>query len=75
MSEQQEFSRQNSCSSQDYEHDLTIDRIVVDETCKLDRSLGKRLSHLNSITLTPRINGKIPDISNATLDHERLSGR
>ncbi|KAI0495616.1 hypothetical protein KFK09_021919 [Dendrobium nobile] len=25
--------------------------------------------------LTPRINGKIPDINNATLDHERLSER
>lgn len=75
MSEQEEFSRENSSSSQDYEHDLAIDNILVDEKWKLHRSLGKRFSHLNSITLTPRINGRIPDISNATLNYERFSER
>lgn len=66
MSEQQEYSSENSNTSQEYEQT---------EKHKLDRCLGKRLSHLNSITLTPRINGEIPELSNATLDHERLSER
>ncbi|XP_028549947.1 OTU domain-containing protein DDB_G0284757 [Dendrobium catenatum] len=73
MSERQEYARESSSSSQDREHEMTIAQILSDENHKVNRSLGKRLSHLNSIKLTPRINGKIPDINNATLDHERLS--
>ncbi|KAH0453301.1 hypothetical protein IEQ34_017625 [Dendrobium chrysotoxum] len=75
MSEQQEYARESSSSSQDREHEMTIAQILSDENHKVNRSLGKRLSHLNSIKLTPRVNGKIPDINNATLDHERLSER
>ncbi|XP_020586304.1 OTU domain-containing protein DDB_G0284757 [Phalaenopsis equestris] len=75
MSEQQEYARESPSSSQDCEHEMTIGRILSDENHKIDRRLAKRLSHLNSITLTPRVNGEIPDVNNATLDHERLSDR
>ncbi|KAG2271001.1 hypothetical protein Bca52824_065556 [Brassica carinata] len=37
--------------------------------------LGKRLSHLDSIPHTPRVNNQIPDLNDATLDHELLSVR
>lgn len=75
MSEQQDYARESSSSSQDCDHEMTIRHILSDENQKMDRSLGKRLSHLNSITLTPRVNGEIPDINKATFDHERLSER
>ncbi|KAF2547937.1 hypothetical protein F2Q70_00022625 [Brassica cretica] len=37
--------------------------------------LGKRLSHLDSIPHTPRVNNQISDLNDATLDHELLSVR
>ncbi|KAG0492538.1 hypothetical protein HPP92_005595 [Vanilla planifolia] len=75
MSEQQQYARENSGSSQDHDGEMTIHPILSDETHKIDRSLGKRLSHLDSISLTPRVNAKIPDTDNAILDHESLSER
>ncbi|KAJ7964597.1 OTU domain-containing protein [Quillaja saponaria] len=63
-------------SFQDTEDDQTIASILADEeSSKVDDKLGKRLAHLDSIPLTPRVNGEIPDVNDATLDHERLSGR
>ncbi|XP_058212318.1 OVARIAN TUMOR DOMAIN-containing deubiquitinating enzyme 11 isoform X2 [Rhododendron vialii] len=62
-------------SFQDTEDDEVISRILAEESPRNDGRLGKRLSHLDSIPLTPRINGEIPDVSDATLDHERLSER
>uniref|UniRef100_A0A5B7AKM5 ubiquitinyl hydrolase 1 n=1 Tax=Davidia involucrata TaxID=16924 RepID=A0A5B7AKM5_DAVIN len=63
-------------SSHDTEDDQTIARILADEeNIKNDGKLGKRLSHLDSIPHTPRVNGEIPDVNDATLDHERLSQR
>ncbi|KAF3976209.1 hypothetical protein ACB098_11G063700 [Castanea mollissima] len=65
-----------SSSFQDTEDDQTIASILAEEeSSKLDRRLGKRLSHLDSIPHTPRVNGEIPDVTDATLDHERLSER
>lgn len=64
-------------SSRETEDDQTIAGILAEEE-KLGNGgvkLGKRLTHLDSIPLTPRINGEIPDVSDATLDHERLSQR
>ncbi|BAT89041.1 hypothetical protein VIGAN_05271200 [Vigna angularis var. angularis] len=58
------------------EDDQTIAGILAeDENLKADNRLGKRLSHLDSIPHTPRVNGEIPDVNDATLDHERLSER
>ncbi|KAJ0089246.1 hypothetical protein Patl1_33279 [Pistacia atlantica] len=64
-------------SFQDTEDDHTIAAILAgDENSKTDQGkLGKRLSHLDSVPHTPRINGEIPDVNDATLDHERLSER
>ncbi|KAG6621184.1 hypothetical protein I3842_Q030600 [Carya illinoinensis] len=63
-------------SIQDTEDDQTIASILAEEEqSKRDGRLGKRLSHLDSIPHTPRVNGEIPDVNDATLDHERLSER
>ncbi|KAJ9185037.1 hypothetical protein P3X46_004712 [Hevea brasiliensis] len=60
----------------DTEDDQTIASILAEEeNSNVAGKLGKRLSHLDSIPHTPRINGEIPDVNDATLDHERLSER
>ncbi|KAK3227322.1 hypothetical protein Dsin_007184 [Dipteronia sinensis] len=65
-----------SSSLPDTEDDHTIATLLAEEeNSKPDSRLGKRLSHLDSIPHTPRINGQIPDVNDATLDHERLSER
>ncbi|XP_054792443.1 OVARIAN TUMOR DOMAIN-containing deubiquitinating enzyme 11 [Prosopis cineraria] len=63
-------------SLQDTEEDRTLASILAQkENSQADNRLGKRLSHLDSIPHTPRVNGEIPDVNDATLDHERLSER
>ncbi|KAI9153215.1 hypothetical protein LWI28_007828 [Acer negundo] len=65
-----------SSSLPDTEDDHTIATLLAQEENSIpDGRLGKRLSHLDSIPHTPRINGQIPDVNDATLDHERLSER
>ncbi|KAK4834606.1 hypothetical protein QYF36_025502 [Acer negundo] len=65
-----------SSSLPDTEDDHTIATLLAREENSIpDGRLGKRLSHLDSIPHTPRINGQIPDVNDATLDHERLSER
>ncbi|KAF8007621.1 hypothetical protein BT93_K1578 [Corymbia citriodora subsp. variegata] len=60
----------------DTEDDQTIAVILAEEeSSEADGKLRKRLSHLDSIPHTPRVIGEIPDVSEATLDHERLSER
>lgn len=69
-------SSSSKSSGPDTEDDGTIAQILAEEEKLVnDRRLGKRLSHLDSIPHTPRINGEIPDVNDATLDHERLSER
>ncbi|XP_071734884.1 OVARIAN TUMOR DOMAIN-containing deubiquitinating enzyme 12-like [Rutidosis leptorrhynchoides] len=41
----------------------------------LDDEVGKRLNHMASIPHVPRINGEIPSVDEATLDHQRLLDR
>ncbi|XP_030546578.1 OVARIAN TUMOR DOMAIN-containing deubiquitinating enzyme 11 isoform X2 [Rhodamnia argentea] len=66
----------NSSFRDDTEDDQTIAAILAEEeSSKSDGKLGKRLSHLDSIPHTPRVIGEIPDVNEATLDHERLSER
>ncbi|XP_048432894.1 OVARIAN TUMOR DOMAIN-containing deubiquitinating enzyme 11 isoform X4 [Pyrus x bretschneideri] len=63
-------------STRGTEDDQTIAIILgEEEKLKFDGTLGKRLCHLNSIPHTPRVNGEIPDVNDATQDHERLSAR
>ncbi|XP_004502073.1 OVARIAN TUMOR DOMAIN-containing deubiquitinating enzyme 11 isoform X2 [Cicer arietinum] len=66
-----------SSSFHDTEDDQTIANMLAeDETRNAgNRQLGKRLSHLDSIPHAPRVNGEIPDVNDATLDHETLSER
>ncbi|CAO2044681.1 unnamed protein product [Urochloa humidicola] len=82
MSEQQERVSKSSSSSissstQESEEELTIGTLITEATNATNsgKSLGRRLSHLNSIPHTPRVNGKIPDFNNATIDHESLLER
>ncbi|URE29336.1 OTU-like cysteine protease [Musa troglodytarum] len=80
MSGQPDYVRESSSSSrssniQETEDDMTIGSILAEANHHNGRNLGKRLSHLDSIPHTPRVNGQIPDVDNATLDHERLSER
>lgn len=63
-------------SSLDTEDDHTIASILAEEeNSRHGARLAKRLSHLDSIPHTPRVNGNIPDVNDATLDHERLYER
>ncbi|KAK3152230.1 hypothetical protein QOZ80_2BG0156140 [Eleusine coracana subsp. coracana] len=79
MSEQQDHVSKSSCSSiststQGSEEEVTIGTLIT-EPPNSAKSLGRRLSHLDSIPHTPRVNGKIPDVNNATIDHESLLER
>ncbi|KAM0842080.1 hypothetical protein ACQ4PT_058589 [Festuca glaucescens] len=79
MSEQQDHVSKSSCSSfststQGSDDDGTVGALLT-EAKNDGRSLGKRLSHLDSLPHTPRVNGKIPDFNNATIDHESLLER
>lgn len=53
----------------------TMTKQLLEQNRKNHGTLGKMLSHLDSIPHTPRVNGKMPDVNDATLDHERLSER
>ncbi|RZC43783.1 hypothetical protein C5167_036725 [Papaver somniferum] len=68
-----------SSSLQDTEDDnRTIGSLLSKEMLNdvvVGRKLGKHLSHLDSIPHTPRVNGEIPALDDATLDHERLAER
>ncbi|XP_043690352.1 OVARIAN TUMOR DOMAIN-containing deubiquitinating enzyme 11 isoform X2 [Telopea speciosissima] len=80
MNDNHAFARGSSSSSvssslPDTEDDRIIASILSEENSKEDGRLGKRLSHLDSIPHTPRVNKEIPDVNDATLDHERLSQR
>jgi hypothetical protein len=66
-----------STSTQESEEEVsvTIGSLLAQAKSSSGHSLGKRLPHLGSIPYTPRVNGKIPNFDNATLDHERLLER
>uniref|UniRef100_A0A0E0LEI0 OTU domain-containing protein n=1 Tax=Oryza punctata TaxID=4537 RepID=A0A0E0LEI0_ORYPU len=82
MSEQQDSTSKSSSSSissstqeSEEEVSITIGSLLAQAKNNSGHSLGRRLSQLGSIPHTPRVNGKIPNLDNATLDHERLSER
>ncbi|XP_062229527.1 OVARIAN TUMOR DOMAIN-containing deubiquitinating enzyme 11-like isoform X2 [Phragmites australis] len=66
-----------SSSTQESEEEVsvTIGSLLAQAKNNSGQSLGKCLYHLGSIPYTPRVNGKIPNVDNATLDHERLLER
>lgn len=71
-----ECSSSTSLSSQqDVEDDRMIAAVLSEEYAKLDGSVGRRLTNLEPVRHIPRINSFIPNISDASLDHQRLSQR
>ncbi|KAI7746397.1 hypothetical protein M8C21_033627 [Ambrosia artemisiifolia] len=71
-----ESSSSTSLSSQqDVEDDGMIAAVLSEEYAKLDGSVGRRLTNLEPVRHVPRINSFIPNISDASLDHQRLSQR
>ncbi|XP_068645584.1 OVARIAN TUMOR DOMAIN-containing deubiquitinating enzyme 12-like [Aristolochia californica] len=57
------------------EDDRVIALVLSEEYAKLDGAVARRVSHLSSIPHVPRINMYIPNVSDATLDHQRLLQR
>ncbi|KAJ0704449.1 putative ubiquitinyl hydrolase 1 [Helianthus annuus] len=71
-----ECSSSTSLSSQqDVEDDGMIAAVLSEEYAQLDGSVGRRLTNLEPVRHVPRINSFIPNISDASLDHQRLSQR
>ncbi|KAL6603137.1 hypothetical protein ACP70R_043498 [Stipagrostis hirtigluma subsp. patula] len=66
-----------SSSTQESEEEVsvTIGSLLAQAKNNSGHRLGHRLSHLDSIPHIPRVNGEIPNVDNATLDHERLLER
>ncbi|KAI6700913.1 hypothetical protein NL676_015237 [Syzygium grande] len=71
-----ESSSSTSLSSQqDLEDDRMIALVLSEEYAQLDGGVGRRLSNLAPVPHVPRINSYIPDLSDASLDHQRLLQR
>ncbi|MBA0700238.1 hypothetical protein Goari_001803, partial [Gossypium aridum] len=68
----------SSCSSPEEKLVSEVDRLysleLADEYA-LDREVGKRLNQMVPVPHVPRINGEIPSVDEATLDHLRLLER
>ncbi|KAE8692920.1 Transcription factor-like protein [Hibiscus syriacus] len=76
--EQDDTAISSSCSSPEekllYEEDRSYPLVLTDEFT-LDGEVGKRLNPMVPVPHVPRINGEIPSIDEATLDHQRLLER
>ncbi|XP_048127930.1 OVARIAN TUMOR DOMAIN-containing deubiquitinating enzyme 12 isoform X2 [Rhodamnia argentea] len=71
-----ECSSSTSLSSQqDLDDDRMIAFVLSEEYAKLDGGVARRLSNLAPVAHVPRINSYIPDLSDASLDHQRLLQR
>lgn len=68
-------SSTSASSQQDIEDDRMIALLLTEEYANLDGAVGRRLSNLAPIPHVPRINTYIPNISDASLDHQRLLQR
>ncbi|XP_008797076.1 OVARIAN TUMOR DOMAIN-containing deubiquitinating enzyme 12 [Phoenix dactylifera] len=66
-----------SISSQgnDTDDDRMIAILLSEEYASLDGAVARRLSKMSSVPHVPRINTFIPELSNASLDHQRLLQR
>ncbi|EOY03018.1 hypothetical protein QUC31_017874 [Theobroma cacao] len=62
-------------SQQDTEDDQMIAVVLSEEYAKLDGAVARRLSGLAPVPHVPRINSFIPNVSDASLDHQRLLQR
>ncbi|GFY85160.1 cysteine proteinases superfamily protein [Actinidia rufa] len=71
-----ECSSSTSLSSQqDVYDDRMIAVVLSEEYAKLDGAVGRRLSNLAPVPHVPRINSFIPNVNDASLDHQRLLQR
>ncbi|XP_062151776.1 OVARIAN TUMOR DOMAIN-containing deubiquitinating enzyme 12-like isoform X3 [Alnus glutinosa] len=71
-----ECSSSTSLSSQqDVEDDRMIAVVLSEEYANLDGAVARRLSNLAPVPHVPRINSYIPNLSDASLDHQRLLQR
>ncbi|XP_073098467.1 OVARIAN TUMOR DOMAIN-containing deubiquitinating enzyme 12 isoform X2 [Elaeis guineensis] len=70
-------SSSTSISSErtDTDDDRMIAIVLSEEYASLDGAAARRLSNMSSVPHVPRINTFIPELSNATLDHQRLLQR
>ncbi|XVF20275.1 hypothetical protein REPUB_Repub11eG0183900 [Reevesia pubescens] len=76
--EQDDTGPSSSCSSPEEkllcEEDWSRSLELTDEYA-LDGEVGKRLNQMVPVPHVPRINGEIPSVDEATLDHQRLLER
>lgn len=71
-----ESSSSTSLSSQqDVDDDRMIAVVLSEEYANLDGAVGRRLSNLAPVPHIPRINSFIPNVNDASLDHQRLLQR
>ncbi|GMP29930.1 hypothetical protein CsSME_00004834 [Camellia sinensis var. sinensis] len=71
-----ESSSSTSLSSQqDVDDDRMIAVVLSEEYASLDGAVGRRLSNLAPVPHIPRINSFIPNVNDASLDHQRLLQR
>ncbi|PKA59402.1 hypothetical protein AXF42_Ash019556 [Apostasia shenzhenica] len=77
------YQHEGSCSSStsissdrsETDNDRMIAVALSQEYANLDGAVGRRLSSLSSIPHVPRINSFIPNINEASHDHQRLTQR
>ncbi|XVE59065.1 hypothetical protein DITRI_Ditri05aG0015000 [Diplodiscus trichospermus] len=76
--EQDDTAPSSSCSSPEEkllcEEDWSYSLDLTDEYA-LDGEVGKRLNQMVPVPHVPKINGEIPSVDEATLDHQRLLER
>nr|XP_018439208.1 PREDICTED: OTU domain-containing protein DDB_G0284757 isoform X4 [Raphanus sativus] len=62
-------------SQRDTQDDRMIALMLSEEYTNLDGAVARRLSNLAPVPHVPRINSYIPNLNDATLDHQRLLQR
>ncbi|EEF49296.1 cysteine-type peptidase, putative [Ricinus communis] len=62
-------------SQQDTEDDRMIALVLSEEYAKHDGAVARRLSNLAPVPHVPRINTYIPNLNDASMDHQRLIQR
>ncbi|XP_065869456.1 OVARIAN TUMOR DOMAIN-containing deubiquitinating enzyme 12 [Euphorbia lathyris] len=62
-------------SEQNTEDDRMIALVLSEELAKQDGAVARRLSNLAPVPHVPKINSYIPNISDASMDHQRLIQR
>ncbi|KDP41893.1 hypothetical protein JCGZ_26911 [Jatropha curcas] len=62
-------------SQQDTEDDRMIALVLSEEYANLDGAVARRLANLAPVPHVPRINTYIPNLSDASMDHQRLIQR